>query len=368
MWQLIPKDDPAQAVRIRRFSMAAASYAMWVMLVLYCYIEGLFNVSARAIYLCFILVALVNAVFYAIFRTGFNKRFKEASLTMPQMITASLFCIWVIYYADSTRGVMLLVYLVVFTFGVFRLRIRQFLFLTLLVLGIYGGVILALAKFHPEKFNPQLELLTWVVLAAVLFWFSMVGGYINLLRANVVKINGDLSKAMATIEQLAIHDELTQVYNRRYIFNVMQREKSLADRGNPSFSICMIDLDHFKRVNDSFGHMMGDMVLKTIAQTIQNNIRQADYLARYGGEEFIVILAYPDIGDALVCAERIRYVCSALSYPNLPESFHITISTGVAHYQPVESVDELIQRADTALYRAKANGRNSVEYQPPLAS
>jgi diguanylate cyclase (GGDEF)-like protein len=81
-----------------------------------------------------------------------------------------------------------------------------------------------------------------------------------------------------------------------------------------------------------------------------------------------VILAYPDIRDALVCAERIRYVCSALSYPNLPESFHITISTGVAHYQPVESVDELIQRADTALYRAKANGRNSVEYQPPLAS
>ena len=124
----------------------------------------------------------------------------------------------------------------------------------------------------------------------------------------------------------------------------------------------MLDLDHFKQVNDTYGHMMGDIVLKTVAQTIEKNIRTADYLARYGGEEFILILTYPDVEEGLKCAERICRICAELKFAGLPESYSITISGGVTAYRPRESVDELVKRSDEALYCAKARGRNRIEY------
>lgn len=360
---IIPRDDPDQAVRIRRFGIAAISYCMWVLLVLYCYLNGLINIAPQVLYFIFAILALLNSALYLIFRTGFNKRFRDPSLTMPQMIMGSLFAVLITYYADSVRGVMLMVYLVVFIFGVFRLRVRQFLSLTALVLGIYGAIILYQTRTRPGEFNTVQEWLTWTVLAAVLIWFSIVGGYIYRLRSSLTKTNAELNRAMTTIEQLAILDDLTQVYNRRHIFAIMQHVKASADRSGTSFCICMLDLDHFKEVNDTLGHMAGDMVLKSTAQAMRANIRDVDFIARYGGEEFILILSSPDINDALVCVERIRQVCAELTYPDLPDSFHVTISAGVAQYQPVESLDALIFRADTALYRAKSQGRNSVSFE-----
>jgi len=359
---VIPKDDPAQALRIRRFGMAAASYVMWVVLILFCFSRGLMSMSAGT--LSGIILSLVagNAFFYIVLRSGYNKRLKDPSLTMPQMVMGALFAIIVTYHAESVRGVMLLIYLVVFTFGVFRLQVRQFLYLTVLVLLSYGGIIAYLTKYYPGRINTQLEILAWVVLASILIWFSFIGGYINRLRSSVMRFNAELKQAMATIAELAIHDELTQVYNRRHIFTILQREKSLADRGKASFAVCMLDLDHFKQVNDTYGHMMGDIVLKTVAQTIEKNIRAADYLARYGGEEFILILTYPDVEDGLKCAERINRICAELQFAGLPESFRATISGGVTAYRSTESVDQLVKRADEALYCAKARGRNRIEY------
>jgi len=359
---VIPKDDPAQALRIRRFGMAAASYVMWVVLILFCFSRGLMSLSARE--LSFIILSLMmgNAVFYSILRSGYNKRLKDPSLTMPQMVMGALFAVVVTYHAEAVRGLMLLIYLVVFTFGVFRLQVRQFLYLTVLVMVSYAATIAYLTKYHPGRINTQLEILALVVLASILIWFSFIGGYINRLRSSVMRFNAELKQAMATIADLAIHDELTQIYNRRHVFTILQREKSLADRGKASFAVCMLDLDHFKQVNDTYGHMMGDIVLKTVAQTIEKNIRAADYPARYGGEEFILILTYPDAEDGLKCAERICRICAEQQFAGLPESYRVTISGGVTAYRPKESVDELVKRADEALYCAKAKGRNRIEY------
>jgi len=359
---LTRKEDPAQALRIRRFGLAAVSYAMWVVLILFCFSRGLMSMSAEVLSGIVISLVIGNAVIYGILRSGFNKRLNDPSLTMPQMVMGALFAVVVTYYADSVRGVMLLIYLVVFTFGVFRLQVRQFLYLTILVVVCYAGTIVSLSKFHPGRFNTQLEILALVVLTSILVWFSFIGGYINRLRSSVMRFNAELKQAMATIADLAIHDELTQVYNRRYIFTVLQREKSLADRGKETFAVCMLDIDHFKQVNDTHGHMVGDVVLKTIAQTIGRNIRAADYLARYGGEEFILILTYPDVEDGLKCAERICRICADVPFDGLPASFHVTISGGVTAYRPEESVDDLVKRADDALYLAKAKGRNRIEY------
>jgi len=361
-FSIIPPGDPAQALRIRRFLMAAQSYVIWMTLACYGYVRGLTSIPFGTLCFWLSLVVLANIVQYAIFRLGYNKRFKDPSLTMAQMMVGLFFGLVVAYYADAARGAMLLVFIAIFIFGMFRLQVRQFMVLTIFVVVMYGGIIFALARFKPQQFNLTVELLAMTVLGAVLIWFSFIGGYINRLRESVIKANNELSKAMGTIAELAIHDDLTQVFNRRHIFTVLQREKSLCDRGQAAFSLCMIDLDHFKRINDTYGHIMGDIVLKAIAQCIQNNIRAVDYLARYGGEEFALVLAYPNIQDSLKCAERIRQHCGALIFEGLPESMHVTISLGVASYYPEESIDELIRRADAALYRAKAGGRNCVEY------
>ncbi len=359
---IIPADDPAQALRIRRFLMAAQSYLIWIVLACYGYVRGLTSITLKTLCFWLSLVVLANIVQYAILRTGYNKRFKDPSLTVGQMMVGLFFGLVVAYYADAARGAMLLVFIAVFIFGMFRLQVRQFMYLSMFVVIMYAGVIFALVRFKPGQFNLTVELLALTVLGVVLIWFSFIGGYINRLRENVIKANNELSRAMGTIAELAIHDDLTQVFNRRHFFTILQREKSLCDRGQSAFSLCMIDLDHFKRINDTHGHMMGDTVLKAIAQCIQDNIRSVDYIARYGGEEFALVLAYPDILDALKCAERIRQLCGALAFEALPESLHVTISMGVAQYVPEESIDELIRRADAALYRAKAGGRNRVEY------
>jgi len=342
--------------------MAAQSYIIWILLACYGYARGFSSIPFKTLCFWLSLVVLANVVLYAIFRSGYNKRFKDPSLTMEQMMVGLFFGLVVAYYADTARGAMLLVFIAIFIFGMFRLKVRQFLYLTVFVMVMYGGVIYALTRFKPRHINLTVELLAMVVLGAVLIWFSFIGGYINRLRESVIKANHELSRAMGTIAELAIHDDLTQVFNRRHLFTVLQREKSLCDRGQAAFSLCMIDLDHFKRINDTYGHMMGDIVLKTIAQCIQNNIRSVDYLARYGGEEFALVLAYPTVQDSLKCAERLRQLCGALVFEGLPGSLHVTVSLGVALYEPPESVDELVRRADAALYRAKAGGRDRVEY------
>ena len=147
---------------------------------------------------------------------------------------------------------------------------------------------------------------------------------------------------------------------------ILQREKALADRGRSPFTLCIFDLDNFKHVNDTYGHLSGDMVLRVLIHEIKRNIREQDYIARYGGEEFVVILAYPEMEEALACAERLKEVASGLRYPGLPGDFNITISMGVTRFRPGESIDSLVGRADTALYQAKTGGKNRIAVEHSL--
>ncbi|HPA84327.1 MAG TPA: GGDEF domain-containing protein, partial [Deltaproteobacteria bacterium] len=134
MINVIPYDDPDQALRIRRFFMALASYVMWMFIIFYCYYQGWFRISLAGTILIFAMILLMNLCIYLVFRTGLNKRFKDPSLTMLQMILATFWSMVVAYYTDEVRGILLLLYLVVFIFGVFRLRLRHFLILSLYAL------------------------------------------------------------------------------------------------------------------------------------------------------------------------------------------------------------------------------------------
>ncbi|MFZ3157777.1 MAG: EAL domain-containing protein [Smithella sp.] len=195
MFGLFPKKDFDQTLRIKRFLMAFGAYLIWSVI---CFIAYSLELTTFPL---IILVASVSASFvlnvllYVIFRTGLNKSFKDPSLTLLQMVIATFWIMVVVYYAYEARSGVLLVYMVVLVFGLFRLRIRQFLFLSAFAFVNYSAIILLLYKTHPEYINKNVEIFNIVVLAFILPWFAVIGGYITNLRTSV-------SNALTTIERL----------------------------------------------------------------------------------------------------------------------------------------------------------------------
>ena len=159
-------------------------------------------------------------------------------------------------------------------------------------------------------------------------------------------------------QQEALRDGLTGIFNRRFFEMQFDREFRLAERKNSTFAVMLIDIDKFKLVNDTYGHTIGDSVLRHVAQLLKSGLRAFDTLARFGGEEFVVILPQITAEDAQSCAERLR---RAIENLEIPEAGQITASFGIAVYpETAETMPELLKSADQALYRAKREGRNLV--------
>ena len=173
-----------------------------------------------------------------------------------------------------------------------------------------------------------------------------------------------LRQCLNELEKLAITDSLTEIWNRRRISELAQREFNRACRYNRPFSLIIFDIDTFKKVNDTYGHAVGDQVLKIIAKTVLGSLRKVDFFGRWGGEEFLVILPEIEVKTAINVAERLRK-CIAKTVIPLEENFlQVTVSIGVASYQPADKkIDDILQRADQSLYSAKKQGRNQVSCQ-----
>lgn len=192
---------------------------------------------------------------------------------------------------------------------------------------------------------------------------------------NLVRTAAQLREVSAELDRLARTDALTGIANRRALFDLLGVEFRRSRRYGRELSVLMLDLDHFKHVNDRWGHPFGDYVLREIAGLIGHNVRESDIIGRYGGEEFAVILPETDTRRAVIVAEKLRRAAEAFEYrtqetpPTGDPPVRITISIGVASLPVEEDQDEveLIGRADQALYEAKRTGRNRVViYSKPV--
>jgi diguanylate cyclase (GGDEF)-like protein len=170
-------------------------------------------------------------------------------------------------------------------------------------------------------------------------------------------------KLYQQIETLAITDGLTGVFVRRHLLERLQGELDRSRRFGLKLSFLMIDVDHFKRFNDEYGHLVGDVVLREVARTIRKNIREVDLLGRYGGEEFGVLLVETDEPGALLVAERIRRSVQSREFEAYDERLKVTVSIGCCSYsQNLDDVNLLVESADSALYQSKRQGRNRVSF------
>ena len=317
------------------------------------FIKNTTLIASVAMVLCFILL------FSLAFKLGINKRFAEPALTVPQIL-ASAFTMLVVAYLDrSTQIVLGPFMLIAFSFGLFRLSTAVLLLLSVMCLGTYFAMILLRGQYelYPPSFYT--DLMQWLVLVLTLPSMIVVGSHIRHLRRVLKATRYQLEH----YEEKAIRDELTGLFNRRQIQSELDQAKLQANSLSVPFCICLIDIDHFKTINDKSGHLVGDTILREFSRVARNSIRDSDIFGRYGGDEFMLVLPDTDLKGAVMHAERLRVYAHFLDFQKVLPQRNISISIGVAQYRNGERITTLIERADIALYRAKQLGRNRVEWE-----
>lgn len=188
--------------------------------------------------------------------------------------------------------------------------------------------------------------------------------------AKLTEAYEDIKRLKEHYENMSLQDQLTGLYNRRYFYNQIEFSMALFDRYGQSMCLLILDIDHFKRINDTFGHSFGDQVLVDVATSLKQQVRHADVLVRFGGEEFIIIFSNTGCTNGLMFAERIREEVNELSWQNNQHEVKVTISIGIyCHDEEAltakmsnnqNNIDQLVHYADLALYEAKKRGRNQV--------
>lgn len=178
-----------------------------------------------------------------------------------------------------------------------------------------------------------------------------------------VRINNlmkELEQKNKELEEKAIHDDLTGLFNHGFMFERLSYSQEVSRRYHKALSVIMFDLDHFKDVNDTWGHQVGDMVLQKVSKVIKDTVRQADIAGRYGGEEFMIICPETSLENAEMLAERIREGIEQTDMND--DGLIVTISGGVAESEENEPVEKLVNRADELLYKSKREGRNRISH------
>ena len=212
-------------------------------------------------------------------------------------------------------------------------------------------VVIVIADMHATLSHWNSTLIPRISLLFAVLTFVALTTYI------MIRLVSKLENALDEISKLSITDSLTGLFNRRKAQELLDREIFKDERYNFNFSVILLDIDHFKNINDQYGHNFGDMILKSLAQIISENVRKSDSVCRWGGEEFVILCTNTTFEVAMIVAEKLRLLIDAHLFD---KTCHITCSFGVATYLPEDSSDSLINKADEALYHSKAAGRNKV--------
>lgn len=349
---------------LRRHGWASFGAALFMLLFFAGYFWQTPQPQPQPLYQVSVVYWLVQALFMYWIWSGRTRRYQDPSISLPVMLWGITYISAGLYLAPVNRDLALLTYLAMMPYGVFRLSWQQFLLLATYVVSAYGTVMLSVYAREPLLWPVAGEWLRLLALLLSLLAYVVLGREIVVLRAAYWRKNRDLRHAMSRIEELAVTDELTGLFNRRYLLTMLARHQAVAEAERQTFTLAFIDIDHFKTINDEYGHSVGDQVLSEISVLLRGSVRQVDLVARYGGEEFVLLLSGLNLEGGRQALERIRQKVMQQRFS--AQQLALTVSAGVTQYQPGDSLDELLTRADGLLYEAKGRGRNRVVAGPPV--
>jgi diguanylate cyclase (GGDEF)-like protein len=291
--------------------------------------------------------------------SGFTERLKDHYFVVPQSIISMIILLVFTYIAPEVGAMFLCTLFVVFAFSSLRSTPWQTTVVwTAMALGL-AALFLLTDKSISLPHETYLErFATMTVFILTIGRCMFIGIFSSAMRESLYKSGLALKEANRRIEELAELDDLTGSLNRRCIMSFLDDEIARAARANIRCSIALIDLDWFKRINDTYGHPTGDEVLRTFAITVFANIRGVDRFGRYGGEEFLLVLPDTPHEVAVRMLERLRSITSDLDWSAFSPGMRVTFSAGIATLTASDTADTFLARADSALYKAKAQGRN----------
>ncbi|WP_376695287.1 GGDEF domain-containing protein [Wenzhouxiangella sp. EGI_FJ10305] len=357
-------------VRMNRLRMATLAWALSAVLTAAAWAMGLLEMGALEL-ASLVLIVLAGLLFFHVaLRSGWSNRFRDPSMTLAHILLSVLVGLWVISRAGEARTILLLLFIISTFFGAFQLRQREFMLVALIAVAGYTAITIRDLFTERIEASTQVIVLELLGFAMMMVWLAWFGAYIARMRRTLSRRNRELREVSARLQHLAEHDELTGLPNRRRLIARLEAAAKVARDSGAVFSVAVLDLDHFKRVNDQYGHQAGDEVLTELANRASGVLRGADAVVRvdetvadfgrFGGEEFLAVLPDTDLAGARLAAERLRRAIADEVFETTTGSVECTTSIGVAEHQPGESINHTIARADEALYRAKHDGRNRV--------
>ena len=345
-----------QRVRTRRTLLASVVYLLAALGQWWSAETGLAEPgAARLLILC-----LAPGVFgfYLLLRTGLTHGLADPALTLQQTVFAIVAMAAAYVINPPVRGMLLMLVARVLVFAAFTLSPQASRALGAFAVAVLGGVMLAMAARAPQRFDPTLERIHFAFAAVVLPVISMLAGELSAMRARLQRQKTELQNALARIHELATRDDLTGLVNRRRMEELADMEQRRALRSGRRPCLCLVDIDHFKRINDHHGHAAGDEVLRLFARHAAAAMRDTDVLARWGGEEVLVMLPDTEPDEARIGFERLRRVLWRDEAWEGRVQLRVSFSAGLVGWRHGEALRDALARADHALYEAKARGRD----------
>lgn len=357
--------DPKRSIRVTQWWITLIVYAASTPAVKLALRPGHANETAY-VWWCVFLASFLTCIYVAL-RSGWSERFADPALTTAQILLGVIGVEWAYVICGPARGATLYPLLLIFTFGAFSLSWRRIMWLTLLTLGSLIASVALLGASRPGGLRGplvanelHLDIANVLMMMIALPALSVIAAQLSILRSKLRSQRAALSRAVEEVQRLATHDDLTGLVNRRYMQQRLLQEQRRFNRYTSPFSVAIIDLDYFKRINDTLGHAFGDKVLQAFAAEAIATLRDSDLIARWGGEEFLALMPDTPAAKGVDIIQRLLIRMSAIPHASCPA---LTFSAGVTECRKNEAVGDAVARADAAMYEAKESGRNTVRFK-----
>jgi len=352
---LLLSADRTTRLQLVGLLISAATYVVYVAIVAMLVALSIVDAGAGAALAASMLVA--NAGFYAWVRSGRAHGGRDPGLRATQMVVGIVFMYAGYLISGPAAPGLTIIMASHVVYAMFWLPPRR---VAQLVAGSLAGLaatMVACATLWPARYPVGIQVATFLFAALVMPTIGLLARRITTMTERLKAQRGELEAALARLQLLATRDELTRTHNRAHMTELVAHQHDEHRRKGEPLALALLDIDHFKRVNDGHGHAAGDEVLRRFAGLTLAHLREQDLLARWGGEEFLLLLPQSTRDEALGVLDRLQQLLHHADPAEMPHRQRVSFSAGITELRPDEAVDHAIERADRAMYRAKEAGR-----------